>query len=291
MREALSKHSKKTKKILVIICLISILTGRAEADVLNITVTSPWLAILVNFIGGVNVEVASIQDWNNAGELVRRINARGVQALPENSLIMAFDHRDARALGLSPDRHSNFRALYNRMPLDVARIDAYMSDPSVIPFIAQRVLMVLADWDPSNYPFYQRRLAEFQARLHSTILAGRQMLRGQRVLDLTGHSRTFLQAAGCDIVRPSGTEWSAWSARRDLGQLTATASRMIEERTVIIMDHSTPAAIRNALSSNPAAFLIARPRINQDFPAFLHDQYLSLWSMTTLRPLPRPGRR
>ena len=289
MREALSKHSKKTKKILIIICLISILTGRAEADVLNITVTSPWLAILVNFIGGVNVEVASIQDWNNAGELVRRINARGVQALPENSLIMAFDHHDARALGIPIDRHANFRTLYNRMPLDAGRIDAYMSDPSVIPFIAQRVLMVLADWDPSNYPFYQRRLAEFQARLHSTILAGRQMLRGQRVLDLTGHSRTFLQAAGFDIVRPSNEEWAAWSARRNLNQLTGTVSRMAEERAVIVMDNSTPRAILNALNANPAVFLITRPRINQDYPAFLHDQYLSLWSRTTLRP--QPGSR
>jgi len=290
MYRALAAGSNKMKKILIIACLISILAGRADADVLNITVTSPWLAILVNFIGGVNVEVTSIQDWNNNGELVRRVNARGIQALPENSLIMAFDHHDARVLGLQPERHANFRTLYNRMPLDLSRIDAYMSDPSVIPFIAQRVLMVLADWDPSNYPFYQRRLAEFQARLHSTILAGRQMLRGQQVFDLTGHSRTFLQAAGSSIIRPSNEEWSAWSARRNMSQLTEAISRMVEERAVVVMDHSTPRAIFNALSSNQSVFIITRPSINQDYPAFLHDQYLSLWSRTTLRPLP-PGRR
>ena len=258
---------------------------------MHITVTSPWLAILVNFIGGVNVEVTSIQDWNNNGELTRRINARGIQALPENSFIMAFDHNDARTVGLQPERHANFRTLYNRMPLDINRIDAYMSDPSVIPFIAQRVLTVLADWDPSNYPFYQRRLAEFQARLHSTVLAGRQMLRGQRVFDLSGHSRTFLQAAGCDIVRPSDEEWGAWSARRNMSQLTGAISRMTEERAVVVMDHSTPRAIISALSSNQSVFLITRPRIDQDYPAFLHDQYLSLWSRTTLRPLPPTGRR
>ena len=279
------------KKLFVIVCMVLLLAGQAEAGAMSITVTSPWLAILVNFIGGGNVSVTPIQDWNNDGELVRRIRARNLQSLPADALIMAFDHSDSRALGLPFERYDNYRALYNRMPLDESRLDAYMSDPSVIPFIAQRVLTVLAEWDPSNYPFYQRRLAEFQARLHSTTLAGRQVLRGQRVYDLTGHSRAFLQAAGCDLIRPSDEEWAAWSAWRNIGQLTSTVSRMVEERTVVVMDYSTPRAIRSVLSSNRAVFLIPRPRINQDYPAFLHDQYLSLWSRTTLRPLPPPGRR
>jgi len=285
MRKVLSK------KIWLIVCLVLLLSGRTEAGTLNVVVTSPWLAILVNFIGGVNVNVTSIQEWNDDGELVRRIRARNLQALPADSLIMAFDHSDATALGLPVERFDNYRVLYNRMPLYEGRLDAYMSDPSVIPFIAQRVLTVLAAWDPSNYPFYQRRLAEFQARLYSTTLAGRQVLRGQRVYDLTGHSRAFLQAAGCVMVRPSSEEWAEWSAWRNIGQLTSTVSRMAEERTVVVIDHSTPRAIRSVLSSNPAVFLIPRPRINQDYPAFLHDQYLSLWSRTTLRPLPPPGRR
>jgi hypothetical protein len=66
---------------------------------------------------------------------------------------------------------------------------------------------------------------------------------------------------------------------------------MAEEKAVVVMDYSTPKAIRSILSSNPAVFLITRPGFNQDYPAFLHDQYLSLWSKITLRPLPPPGRR
>lgn len=116
--------SRISKKIFIAVCMLSLLIGRAEANVMNITVTSPWIAILVNFIGGVNVQVTSIQDWNNDGELTRRISARNLQSLPEDSLIMAFDHRDARALGLPFERHRNFRPLYNRMPLDENRIDA-----------------------------------------------------------------------------------------------------------------------------------------------------------------------
>ena len=278
---------------LIILCLVLLFAGqgKADADVLNITVTSPWLAILVNFIGGRNTNVTPIQDWNDSGELVRRIGARNLQSLPVEALILAFDYNDAREIGLPFDRHTNSRFLYNRMPLDSNNIDAYMSDPSVIPFIAQRVLIALAAWDPSNYPYYQRRLAEFQARLQSTTLAGRQMLKGQQIFDLTGHSSTLLMAARCVLIRPSDEEWAAWSAQREIRQLTDTVSRMTAERVITVMDHSTPRAIRNALSSDPAVFLIPRPRANQDYLAFLHDLYLSLWSRATVRPLPPPGRR
>ena len=280
-----------SKKNWIVVILVLLLAGRTDAAVLNVTVTSPWLAILVNFIGGVNVNVTSIQDWNASGDLARRIRARNLQSLPADTLIMAFDYRDARSLGLPLERYENYRSLYNQLPLDENNLDAYMSDPSIIPFIAQRVLTVLADWDPANYPYYQRRLAEFQARLYSTTLAGRQVLKDQRVYDLTGHSSAFLQATGCRLTRPSDEEWAAWSAWKEIGRLTSTVSQMTEEKAVVVMDYSTPKAIRSVLSSNSAVFLIARPSINQDYPAFLHDQYLSLWSKITLKPLPPAGRR
>ena len=279
-----------SKKILITVFLVLLLAGRAGAEVLNVTVTSPWLASLVYFIGGVNVKVTSIQEWNDDGELVRRIRARNLQSFPEESLIMAFDYRDSKGLGLPFERYGNYRALYNQMPLDENKLDSSMSDPSVIPFIAQRVLTVLADWDPSNYPYYQRRLAEFQARLYSTTLAGRQVLKDQSIYDLTGHSSAFLQATGCKLTRPADEEWAAWSAWKEIGRLTGTVARMTEEKAVVVMDYSTPKAIRSILSSNPAVFLISRPRVSQDYPSFLHDQYLSLWSKITLKPLP-PARK
>ncbi|MDR2136928.1 MAG: hypothetical protein LBO68_01450 [Synergistaceae bacterium] len=261
------------------------------APLLEITVTSPWLTLLTNFIGGINVQVTSIQEWNDDGELVRRIRTRTLQSLPSDARIMAFDYRDAKSLGLPFEQYKNYRPLYDLLPLDEDKIDASLSDPSVIPFIAQRVLTVLADWDPGNYPYYQRRLAEFQARLYSTTLAGRQILKGQPVYDLTGHSGVLLQAAGCKIFRPSAEEWSAWSVWKETRQLLETVSRMAEEKTAVILDHSTPKAIHSLLSSNAAVFLIARPRFDQDYPAFLHDQYLSLWSKLTSKPLPPPARR
>jgi hypothetical protein len=259
--------------------------------VLDIVVTSPWLSLLTNFIGGVNVKVTSIQEWNDDGELVRRIRTRNLQSLPPESLIMAFDYRDAKGIGLPSEQYENYRPLYDQLPLDENKIDASLSDPSIIPFIAQRVLTVLADWDPANYPYYQRRLAEFQARLYSTTLAGRQILKDQPVYDLTGHSGFLLQAVGCRLTRPSEAEWAAWSAWREIAQLTDTVSRMAEEKVAVVLDYSTPKAIRSILSSNAAVFLIVRPRFDMDYPAFLNDQYISLWSKITSKPLPTPARR
>jgi hypothetical protein len=274
------------------VTLLLVFAAEAQAAaVLNVTVTSPWLGILVNFIGGVNVKVTAIQDWNDDGELVRRIRARNLQSLPADALILAFDFRDAKWLGLPFEQYKSYHSLYSELPLGEDRIDASLSDPSVVPFIAQRVLTVLADWDPGNYPYYQRRLAELQARLYSSILAGRQMLKDQSVYDLTGHSSALLQAAGCRLIRPSSEEWAAWNAWKEIPLLTATVSRQAENRTAVVIDYSTPKAIRSSLASNPAVFLFIRPKIDQDYPSFLHDQYISLWSKITSRPLPPPTRR
>ena len=221
---------------------------------------------------------------------MRRIRARNLLSLHPDSLIMAFDYRDSKGLGLPYEEYPNYRSLYSQMPLDENRLDASLSDPSVIPFIAQRVLTVLADWDPQNYPYYQRRLAEFQARLYSTTLAGRQILKDQPIYDMTGHSGALFQAAACDIRHPTADEWNAWSAWKEIGQLLATVSRMGEERVIVVLDHSTPRAIRHMLNANPAVFLIDRPRSDQDYPTFLHDQYISIWSRANAVP-PSPPRR
>ena len=187
----LKKLKKHTLSGLIFFCLFCFLClfclrflGESSAEaktLLNVIATSPWRSLLTNFIGGVNVAATSIQEWNEDGELVRRIRTRSLQALPPDSLIMAFDYRDAKGLGLPFEQYKKYRPLYNPLPLDEGKIDASLSDPSVIPFIAQRVLTVLADWDPANYSYYQRRLAEFQARLYSTVLAGRRILKDQRV--------------------------------------------------------------------------------------------------------------
>ncbi|GHS86007.1 hypothetical protein AGMMS49957_03290 [Synergistales bacterium] len=44
--------------------------GANKSAAMEIIVTSPWLNLIASFIGGVNVHVTSIQEWNEEGELV-----------------------------------------------------------------------------------------------------------------------------------------------------------------------------------------------------------------------------
>ncbi|MDR1740763.1 MAG: hypothetical protein LBR38_02805 [Synergistaceae bacterium] len=265
------------------------LGGLAPPPKLDVLVTSPWLAIVTSFVGGVNVSVRSVQEWNADGDLTRRIRARALQDMPPDTLIIAFDDRDARSVGLPLEKYINYHRLYDLMPIDESRVDSFMSDPSVLPFIAQRVLTALADWDPNGYPYYQRRLAEFQARLYSSTLAGRQILKDKPVYDLTGHSWAMLCAAGCDVVRPSPEDWAAWSTWHGLDRLLSEVARLTEAKFTVVIDCSSPRSIRAYLAAKPAVFTLARPV--GDYTTFLHDQYLALWSKMSERPLPPRGAR
>ena len=54
------------------------------------------------------------------------------------------------------------------------------------------------------------------------------------------------------------------------------------------MDGGTPKALRRLLESRPEVFSFGRPPLTQDYPSFLHDQYISLWLKSTTKPLPPP---
>ena len=123
------------------------------------------------------LSILPLLEWNPNGDAVPAARGRTLRSLSRDARIMALDSDDAHRVRLDAGKFSNFRALYLPFPIEAPQIDAVLSDPSVLPFVAQRVLTVLADWDPANYPYYQRRLAEFQARLSGSVLARRQILR------------------------------------------------------------------------------------------------------------------
>ena len=277
-------------RLLLLLAFLLTLPIRAGAEVLNVVVTLPWLALLTSFIGGPNVAVAPLLEWNPNGDAVPAARGRTLRSLSRDARVMALDSDDAHRVRLDAGKFSNFRALYLPFPIEAPQIDAVLSDPSVLPFVAQRVLTVLADWDPANYPYYQRRLAEFQARLSGSVLAGRQILRDIPVYDLTGYSGALLQAAGCRVERPASADWAAWSKGKEQELLIQELDRRREEKVTAVMDGGTPKALRRLLESRPEVFSFGRPPLSQDYPAFLHDQYISLWLKSTTKPLPPPAR-
>lgn len=268
---------------IIIILLFACRAGLCD-DKINIAVSHPWLALLTSFIGGPEVNVIPLRIWNNAGDLV--INERGkiLRELDEGTKIIALDEQDAKASGIDGRKNFTLRYLYSPFPAERRAL----FDPSVIPFVAQRVLTALSEWDAQNYPFYQRRLAEFQARMSSAILVG-QVLKDVTICDMSGSSGVLLQAAGCKVIRPEGLE--RWEKGNFSGLRECLESNKAQGINTLI-DNDTPPALRRYLAGRSDIFLWERPSLERDYPSFLNEQYISLWQKITTKPLPpRTGRR
>ena len=260
--------------------LIALTLSRAGwcDDKLNVAVSHPWLALLASFIGGPEVNVTPLRVWNANGDLVLNERGKILRELPDDTKVIALDEADARAAGLDGRRNFEVRYLYSPFPVDVKAL----SDPSVVPFVAQRVLTSLSEWDTQNYPYYQRRLAEFQARLSSSILVG-QVLKDVTVCDMSGSCGILLKAAGCKILRPEELErWEKGNFAGLREYLDGNKARGINT----VIDDDTPPALRRYLSGRSDVFRWERPSLERDYPSFLHEQYISLWQKVITKPLP-----
>ena len=274
----------KFKKLIALITGVIVFWSTAGFgdDKLNVAVTHPWLALLASFIGGPEVNVIPIRIWNDKGDLVMAEKGSVLRELEEGTKIMAIDANDAAVSGLNDSRKKfSLRCLYSPFPANINSL----YDPSVIPFVAQRVLTALSEWDSQNYPYYQRRLAEFQARLSSSVLVG-QVLRDSTICDMSGSSGILLRAAGCKIERPE--ELDKWMKGNFAGlreYLELNRSKGI----ITMFDDDTPAALKRYLSGRSDVFRWVRPSLETDYPSFLHEQYISLWQKIITKPL--PGRK
>ncbi|MGI6784249.1 MAG: hypothetical protein ACOX5A_08485 [Aminivibrio sp.] len=245
------------------------------ADRKEVFVSSPWLFMVARFVGGVNMEVRPIQYWNAEGVAARRIQR---QRIPSDSFIIALDSKEAESLGLKKNQYPNLSPLYGTAPFDRDRAEFQYSDPSVLPFIAQRMLTVLSRFDPGSYPYYQRRLSEFQTRLDSTVLVGRQLLKGYPVFDLSGGFSSLLSAAGCDLLPGDEKRTAAWARGEDLEGLAAAVDDALKKKIPVIMDGGTPKTVRTALKNNKNVLSLLRPGEDQDLLIYFHDQFLILWN-------------
>lgn len=269
-------------KFTALILGILLLAGGADAeDKLNVAVTNPWLALLVSFIGGPEVNVTAIRIWNDKGDLVMAERGKTLREIPDGTKIIALDKNDAKDSGIKSANKFTVKYLYSPFPVSTNSL----YDPSVIPFVAQRVLTALSEWDSQNYPYYQRRLAEFQVRLSSSILVG-QVLKDMSIADFSGSSGVLLRAAGCKVERPEGLE--TWQK----GNFSGLREYLDEERSkgaAIIFDDDTPPVLQRYLNGKSDVYKLERPSLETDYPSFLHEQYISLWQKITEKPL--PGRK
>ena len=253
-------------------------------DKLNVAVSHPWLALLASFIGGPEVSVTPLRVWNDNGDLVMAERGRILREIPDGAKIIVFDEEDARKAGIKSPGKFTVKYLYSPFPVSTNSL----YDPSVIPFVAQRVLTALSEWDSQNYPYYQRRLAEFQVRLSSSILVG-QVLKDMSIADFSGAAGVLLRAAGCRVERPEGLD--RWQ-KGNFSGLREYLDEAKNREAAIIIDDDTPPALRRYLNGRADVYKLERPGLDTDYPSFLHEQYISLWQKITEKPLPgRKGKR
>ena len=111
-------------------------SGPAQAwDVFS---SSPWLAVITRFIGGVYVSVKPVQEWNSEGETVRKIRPRDI---PRGAKIIALDEAEASALGLQNETGMKTFSPVQYCPLLTGKkLISFFLTLRVLPLLAQRIL-------------------------------------------------------------------------------------------------------------------------------------------------------
>ena len=104
-------------KLTALILGILLLAGGANADdKLNVAVTHPWLALLVSFIGGPEVNVTAIRIWNDNGDLVMAERGKILREIPDGAKIIALDENDAKNSGIKSANKFTVKYLYSPFP-------------------------------------------------------------------------------------------------------------------------------------------------------------------------------
>lgn len=237
-------------------------------------VTSPWLASMAQFVVGTTINAQPLSAWSGDGRL------SSVRKIPAGGDVIALDPKEAARYGLKADRKGLF-LLYENLPVRDERRASLFFDPSALPFLSQRLLVVLCRLKPENYGFYQRRLAEFQSRLESTLEVGRSLLPDVNALDLTGASGPWVRAALAKAVRPPDVLWSAWEKNQRMEELASALEEAKKRSWWIILDAWTPASIRGKVLGQYENIVVAAPEGGQDFFNYLHDIYLGIWGAMT----------
>lgn len=260
----------------LILALAFISCGRAAAPpaeaAVSYAVTSPWIASIVNFMGGTNVNVRCIGNWDASGRLYSISRPRAGEVL------IALDSGEAAALRIKRDS-PNLRLLYDNLALPSEQKYSAFFDPAMLPFIAQGVMKTLAKADSQRYSFYQRRLAEFQSRIDSTVEIGRHMLGSVKLLDLTGAQGAWLRAAIPGAVRPPADVWQSWLSG-DSVSLNEALAEADRRGWLIVLDSWTPPVIRAAATAYEKRLTLNPPALGQDNFTFLHDIFITVAQKT-----------
>ncbi|HAA48017.1 MAG TPA: hypothetical protein DCE03_05985 [Synergistaceae bacterium] len=238
--------------------------------------THPWLSMTARFIGGAYSSVRGVQGWTEEGEL-RRLGLP-----PQGTVILAFDPTDAKMAGVE-GKGLNLILLYERDLGGVGGLEMPFLDPATLPFVALRTMSKFSQLDPENYSYYQRRLAEFQARLDSTVLVGRQLLGSLKILDLCWEVGRWMQAATGMTVSPPAEVKNSWAKGNDMETLILAVKEAQKQGWLILCDAWTPPGVAEVAMKYGNYMILPVPSQDQDFFLYLYDLYLMVWNSVRLK--------
>jgi hypothetical protein len=242
----------------------------------SVYATLPWITSMARFIVGSTIKIEPLTAWNETGVL------RNIRRVPTGAAVIALDPLDAKRHGLAAGR-AGLYFLYENLPLPAEKRNSLQFDASALPFLSQRLLIVISGLKPENYAFYQRRLAEFQSRVESALEVGKSQIQNMNILDLSGAVSPWIRAAVPGAVRPPEYLWAAWTKGERQRELSLAASEASRREWWVVTDAWTPRHIMTAAENIPNKIYIGPPTGDQDFFVYLHDIYLQIWSSLVKR--------
>lgn len=246
-------------------------TAPLASQVRTVYTTLPWITAMAQFVAGTTIKIQPVTSWTDTGTL------RTLRKPAQDWTVISLDPADAKRFGMTKGR-KGLHLLYDNLPVEDAKRNTLGFDPSTLPFLSQRILIVLSQLEPENYSFYQRRLAEFQSRMESTLEVGRSLLKDTHILDLTGATSPWVRAAAGHEARPPADLWTAWSKGNRLNELTPALEEAKKRGLLIVLDAWTPSNIRKQVVGIHANVYLAPPPRDYEFFTYLHDIYLQIWS-------------
>lgn len=232
-----------------VMCVFGAWEGLCEEKNKIINVSDGWLASIVEFIASDTVNVHPVRQQNGQGAWARSKAKDG----------------PLWVLDLSTQKELGGQALLQATSLPIPHV---YGDPATLPFIAQKVTAQLALLFPKQSNFYQRRLAEFETRLRSTLISGRSQLTGLKVLDPGAVYSKLWQALGCEVLEGQGA--------KDALQAFAQGGPCPWQGGVLVLDWTVARTYKH-LVGGQGVFVIT-PAWSDDPIAHLHQLFLSLAS-------------
>lgn len=257
--------------LMILFSVLCICNTPTTAKAVDFVVTTPWLFDIASFIVGGKSQVRCLSNWNTGGEVI-------IKGAPKyNEVVIALNSKEASHFRLN--NHKELNILYESLIIPEHQLRSLFYDPAVIPLIAQNVMKVIANKDSTNYVYYQRRLAELQARIESANDVGKHMLKNKKILDLTASQGVWIYSVSQDTIRPPEDVWNKWLTG-DTKSLKVALTEAKRRNWTVIIDPWTSAVIKSLVLDFDNAVLLPTPSKEESYFSHLNSIYLSIWNKT-----------